>query len=196
MVSTRPDAHEKVQGINYRLVEHDPANLAAAYQVTLEFALKENFDWVLIVEDDEEPEPDIALRFLEIAEKFPSDGVFAGVKRLRQGPVYIPYVWIFKGDNNPPAINEKPVRVQQTLPNQSGPFSVIGGILCSPLMYSPKWLQAQGISFHGHNLRGGKDTAVWDTALSNDLWERRLRFIACPTVHVNHWDEKTRQVFS
>jgi hypothetical protein len=190
------DAHEKVQGIDRRLISHDPENLAGFYQEAFVTGLMEGFDYVLIVEDDEEPTPDIALRFLEVTKKYPSEGVFAGVKRLRQGPVYIPYVWIFKGVNNPPAINELPVKVQQTHPNQSGPFPVIGGILCSPLMYSPTWLERQGIRFHGMNLLGPKDTMVWDSALSNDLWERRLRFIACPTIHVRHWDEKTREVYA
>jgi hypothetical protein len=187
-------AHEKVTGVDERLIDRTTPVLSNAYAHAHAYALQCGFDWVLCVEDDEEPQPDIAIRFLEIAQQFHTDGIFMGSKRLREVSVYVPGEWKFR--NNPPALNEKPLSVRQIRPNESGPVPLIGGLICTPMMYSPAWFKKQGLDFHGNQRWGKTDNLNWDSSLADDLFTKRLRFIACPTVTVRHWDEKTKQVFS
>jgi len=188
------EKQDAVIGVDHRIVDGHTPVLSNAYQAAYEYALANGYQWVLCVEDDEEPQPDIIVRFLEAAELFPTDGVFMGCKRLRGVPVYLPGIWKFA--ENPPPINAKPTSIEQIRPNSRPPFPITGGTICSPLFYSPAWFKRHTLEFHGHERHGAKDTLNWDSALGEDLFEKRLRFIAVPTIHVNHWDEKTREVLT
>ena len=183
-----------VMDVDHRIFDGSTPVLSNAYQAAYEYALTNGYDWVLCVEDDEEPEPNIVGEFLEVTSQWPEDGLFMGSKRLREVNVYVPAVWVFRV--NPPPVNAKPVSVRQIRPNECGPFPIIGGTICTPLFYSPKWMQRHGLEFHGHRRYGAKDILNWDSALGDDLFNKRLRFIACPAIHINYWDEKTRRVYS
>jgi len=186
------DAHSMVKGVDHRIVD-TLTPLSASYRYSMEWALRNQYGWVLCIEDDEEPDAEILIRFVEIARDFPNDGLFIGCKRLREVNIRSPSKWIYKHD--PPAINEKPVRVEGIFPGQSPPFRLFGGTLCTPMMYSPAWMERSGLRFHGHRLEGTKDTLNWDSALGADVSEKFIGFVACPSISVRHWDTKTRQVW-
>jgi hypothetical protein len=190
------DAHSQVKGVDHRIVD-TRTPLSASYRHSMEWALRNDYEWVLCVEDDEEPAPDIAIQFLEVTDKFPRDGLFIGSKRLREAPIYSPSRWIYKDDPNSPGgppIGAKPIRVVGVMPNESPPFRLFGGTLCTPMLYSPRWMKDNGLEFHGHFWNGPQDSQNWDSALGYDVSQKYIGFVACPTIHVKHWNQKTREV--
>jgi len=191
------DAQGKVKGVKLLgLRDEEGLTLSGKYALGFNYAMDYGFDWVLLLEDDEKPTPDIAEKFLAATKQFPEEGLFMGVKRLRtlEREVHVPFVLGFR--NDPPAINEKPITAHSVRPNSEAPRAIIGGAVCTPMFYSPAWFKKQDLHFHGNELDGPQDTKNWDMALSQDLFEKRLRFVSVPQITVEHWDERSRTVLT
>jgi hypothetical protein len=177
--------------------------LGDAYQRAQDYAVRNRFDYLMILEDDEAVDEMAALDFLSVA-KATDNTIYGAPKRLRKCEAWTPWRWIFEHPqaNGGHPINDRIMRLDQVHYNPNLPYLKIrGGIITSPMFYRVEWFEEHGLGFDGPHTdldgvsRGAGMQSGWDTRLSDQLDAQSLHFWACPAIQVKHYDLETRKIW-